>query len=129
GARSRARRPPRKGNGRGVLGLGRQAESLLERRLGPGSDRRGGRLALLEEDDGGDRLHPVAGCQRRLLVDVHLHELEVAVVLLDDAVEHRSDGVAGATPFGQKSTITGLSLWRTSSSKLCSVTAVAMGPF
>ena len=77
-----------------------QPESLLQSRLRLGADRCRCGLAVLEEDHHRDRLDPVALRERRLLVDVHLDELDVAVRLLHDPVEHGGDGVAGPAPFG-----------------------------
>ena len=103
-----------------------EAERLLERRLRLGADRGRGGLPVLEEDHRRDRLNAEALGERGLLVDVHLDELEVAV--RSSTIRSSTGATAWHGPHhsAQKSTITGLSLWRTSCSKLCSVTAVAM---
>src|SRR6266511_5238060 len=77
-----------------------EPESLLQSRLGLRADRRRGRLAVLEEDYRRDRLDPEALRERGLLVDVHVDELEVAVRLLHDPVEHGRHRVTRPAPFG-----------------------------
>ena len=72
----------------------------LERALRLCADRGCRRLAVLEEDHRRDRDDPVALGQLALLVDVDLDELQLAVALLDDPVEHGRDGVARAAPLG-----------------------------
>ena len=71
----------------------------LEGALRLRADRGCGRLAVLEEHHRRDRGDPVALGDLRLLVDVHLDELELTGALLDDPVEDRGDRVARPAPF------------------------------
>ena len=57
-----------------------------------------------------------------LLVDVDLDELQLALALLGDPVEHGATAWHGPHHSAQKSTSTGFSLWRTSCSKVSVVT-------
>jgi hypothetical protein len=72
---------------------------LLDHRLRHRPDCGGLRLAVLEQDQGRDRHHPVALGDRGLLVDVQLDDLEVAA-LRGDLVEHGRDRVTGPAPLG-----------------------------
>src|SRR5205085_10389895 len=81
----------------GVLG---EPERALDGALRLRPDRRGGRLAVLEEDDRRNRDDPVLLRERRLLVDVDLHEAELLAALVGDLVEDGRDGVAGTAPLG-----------------------------
>src|SRR5256885_2232720 len=80
-------------------GFVREAELLLEHRLWHRPDGGSRRLAVLEQDQRRDRHHAVALRDRRLLVDVELHDLEVAA-LGCDLVEHGRDRVARPAPLG-----------------------------
>src|SRR5918994_5020180 len=83
-----------------VLRSGCEAERAFERRFRLRADGRGRGLAVLEEDHRRDGHHPVLHGQALLLVDVDLHELDLAGALLRDLLEDRSDGVAGTAPLG-----------------------------
>src|SRR3954465_7876310 len=75
-----------------------KAKGLFECSLRLCADSGGRRGAFLEEDHHRDRLDAEAHGEALLLVDVDLDELEVAVALVDDLVEHGRDGVARAAP-------------------------------
>src|SRR4029079_11773912 len=64
------------------------------------ADHRRGRLTVLEEDHRRDRGDAVPLLELVLGVDVDLDELQLRLALGRDAVEHRGDGVARATPLG-----------------------------
>src|SRR5579871_3141099 len=70
---------------------------FLEVAARPGADDRLLRLAVLEQDHGRDREHAVPRRVARVVVDVHLRELD-ALVLLGERFEHRVDGPAGTAP-------------------------------
>src|SRR5476649_1973565 len=67
--------------------------------LGLGADLGGGDLAVLEQQQGGDRTHAVARRRHRVLVDIDLHHLELAAHVLGDLLERGTDHAAGAAPF------------------------------
>src|SRR5476651_1833702 len=68
--------------------------------LGLGADLGGGDLAVLEQQQGGDRADAVARRRHRVLVDIDLHHLELAAHVLGDLLERGADHAAGAAPFG-----------------------------
>ena len=68
--------------------------------LGLGADLGGGDLAVLEQQQGGDRADVVARRRRRVLVDVDLHHLELAIHLLGDVLQRGADHAARAAPLG-----------------------------
>ena len=104
GGRSRRSRIPRRKRPRAPSALEawrlRRGRAALERALGLRADRGCRGLAVLEQDHRRDRHDAVAQRELLLLVDVHLHELELACALVDDPLEHRRDGVARAAPLG-----------------------------
>jgi hypothetical protein len=75
-----------------------EAELGLERAGGLRADGDPCGLAVLEDHDRRDRDDPEPHRDLLLLVDVHLHDLELVLALVRDLLEHRSDGMAGATP-------------------------------
>ena len=68
------------------LALGQRAHEAVDR------------LALLEGDDGGDRLDAELAGDLRMLVDVHLDQLDLALGALDHLLDHRGQLLAGAAP-------------------------------
>jgi hypothetical protein len=77
-------------------------------------------LTALEEDQVRDAPDAVALGGARVVVDVHLHDLELAGVLLRQLVDDRGDGRQGAHQGAQKSISTGVPLCRTSVSNVSS---------
>src|SRR6476646_10305949 len=75
----------------------RRLELLREARLRQSPDDLLRDLAVLEEDQRGDRHDSVLRSRLRVLVDVHLHDRQV-VALLIELLEMRSDDAAGAAP-------------------------------
>src|SRR5690606_300301 len=73
---------------RGELGLRQRADAV---RL---------RLPVAVEDHGRDAPDAVFGGGGRVGVDVELRDLELALVLARDVVEHRREHLAWAAPFG-----------------------------
>src|SRR6185437_10589460 len=59
-----------------------------------GADLGGGDLAVLEQQQGRDRAHAIARRRHRVLVDIDLHDLELAIHLLGDVLERRPDHLA-----------------------------------
>src|SRR6185436_17465823 len=55
-------------------------------------------LAVLEEDEGGDRSDLVAHGDLRRLVDVHLGDLDLSGICGREIVDDRSHGAAGTAP-------------------------------
>src|SRR5690349_21729332 len=59
-----------------------------------------GRLPVLEDDHGRDRHDPELHRRRRVLVDVHLHDLDLVAQLAVDLLHDRGDHPARAAPGG-----------------------------
>ena len=57
-------------------------------------------LAVLEEEQGGDGVDAILDREILVVVDVHLADLHLAVVLSGEFVKDWGDHFAGATPFG-----------------------------
>src|SRR5207253_1158161 len=68
------------------LGLGKRARHPADEERAP------------LQDEGGDRLHLMQRGDPRVLVDVELHDLELALALLRGLLEHRRDGTTGTAP-------------------------------
>ncbi len=73
-------------------------DEFLHLRLGHRTDEAVDDLAVAKGEDRGDRLHPEHRSHLRVLVDVHLGELDGAVRRGDGPFEHRSEGAARPTP-------------------------------
>src|SRR5215470_12129858 len=58
--------------------------------------------ATLEDQEGRDRPHAVLLRDDLVVIDVHLRDLEAALVLVGEGVDRRCDLLAGATPDGPK---------------------------
>ena len=75
-------------------------EGLVDGVLGDEADDLLGDLAALEDEQRGDAADAVAAGRHVVLVDVHLHDLELAAVLLGDSVHDRRERTTRATPCG-----------------------------
>src|SRR6266540_2487542 len=79
-------------------------ERLLDQRLklglGNGPHNLVHDLAILEEDDGRDTTNPEFARDAGVLVDIHLADLDLAVVIVGNRVNHRGNGLAGGAPCG-----------------------------
>src|SRR5216683_1587588 len=78
----------------------RRGDPLLQLLLGRGADLARGELALLEQHQGRDRHDAVFLRGRRVLVDVELDDLDLAVERACDLLERRRDHLARPAPFG-----------------------------
>src|SRR5262245_2779756 len=78
----------------------RRGDPLLELLLRRGADLARGQLAALEDHQRRDRLDAVLGGGVRVLVDVELDDLHLAVERSRDLLEGGGDHPAGAAPFG-----------------------------
>ncbi len=91
---AQARRRPTVGAGRG----GREVAGVVELGLGHRADDLIGHLAVLEKDEVRDAAHAELGRRLLVIVNVHLDDLGLAVVLAGKFLEHGGDGPAGAAP-------------------------------
>src|SRR5262245_10213248 len=78
----------------------RRGDPLLELLLRRGADLARGQLAALEDHQRRDRLNAVLGGGVRVLVDVELDDLHLAIERSRDLLEGGGDHPAGAAPFG-----------------------------
>ncbi len=73
-------------------------DRFVDRVLGDEADDLVCNLAVLEEEKRGDAADSVAhrcGC---VGIDVHLHDLEFAVILIGNLIDNRSQGTTGTAP-------------------------------
>src|SRR3989304_1004626 len=69
-------------------------------RLGHRADLARGHLAVLEDHQRRDRHDPVLGRGLRVLIDIELYDLELALQFGRNLFEHGCDDAAGPAPFG-----------------------------
>ena len=76
----------------------RAGDPLLELLLRRGADLAGGELAVLEQHQGRDRHDAEFGRRARVLIDIELDDLDLAVERLGNLFQRRRDHAAGAAP-------------------------------
>lgn len=68
--------------------------------FGQGADLGAGHIAVIEDHQGRDAADAILGGSVRIRIDVHLADLQLAVVLISQLCEDRRNHLARATPFG-----------------------------
>src|ERR1700691_2122347 len=75
-------------------------EGLVDGVLGDESNDLVGDLAIFEDDEGGDATDAIAHGGRGVAVDVHLHDLELSVVLGGNLIDDGRERATRPTPGG-----------------------------